>query len=47
MRGKPRCSLFGLAPGGVCLAKPVARPAGKLLPYRFTLTEEEMMKDER
>ena len=32
------CSLFGLAPGGVCLAKPVARLAGELLPRRFTLT---------
>ena len=32
------CSLFGLAPGGVCLARPVARPAGELLPHRFTLT---------
>ena len=33
-----RCSLFDLAPGGVCLAKPVTRPAGELLPHRFTLT---------
>ena len=32
------CPLFDLAPGGVCLAKPVARPAGELLPHRFTLT---------
>ena len=32
------CSLFDLAPGGVCLAKPVTRPAGELLPHRFTLT---------
>jgi hypothetical protein len=31
------CFLFDLAPGGVCLAKPVARPAGELLPHRFTL----------
>src|SRR6516164_2705596 len=30
--------LFGLAPGGVCRARPVARPAGELLPHRFTLT---------
>ena len=30
--------LFGLAPGGVCRARPVARPAGELLPRRFTLT---------
>ena len=39
--GVPRpvhCSLFDLAPGGVCLAKPVTRPAGELLPHRFTLT---------
>jgi hypothetical protein len=32
------CSLFDLAPGGVCRARPVARPAGELLPHRFTLT---------
>ncbi len=30
--------LFGLAPGGVCLASPVARGAGALLPHHFTLT---------
>ena len=36
--GRIRCSLFDLAPGGVCLARPVARPAGELLPHRFTLT---------
>ena len=30
--------LFGLAPGGVCRARPVTRPAGELLPHRFTLT---------
>ena len=30
--------LFGLAPGGVCRARPVTRPAGELLPRRFTLT---------
>ena len=30
--------LFGLAPGGVCRARAVARPAGELLPRRFTLT---------
>jgi hypothetical protein len=34
------CSLFGLAPGGVCLARRVAPPAGALLPHRFTLTGE-------
>ncbi len=33
-----RFSLFGLAPGGVCLARLVTRPAGELLPHRFTLT---------
>ena len=32
------CSLFDLAPGGVCLAKLVTQPAGELLPHRFTLT---------
>jgi len=36
-----RCSLFNLAPGGVCLARPVTRPAGELLPHRFTLTSQE------
>jgi len=30
--------LFGLAPGGVCLADSVTRIAGELLPHRFTLT---------
>ena len=34
-------SLLGLAPGGVCLAAHVATRAGKLLPYRFTLTTEQ------
>jgi hypothetical protein len=33
-----RCFLFDLAPGGVCLARLVAQPAGELLPHRFTLT---------
>jgi hypothetical protein len=37
----PGCSLFGLAPSGVCLARPVTRPAGELLPHRFTLTPRE------
>jgi hypothetical protein len=32
------CSLFGLAPGGVCQARRVTSPAGALLPHRFTLT---------
>ena len=32
------CSLFDLAPSGVYRARPVARPAGELLPRRFTLT---------
>src|SRR5262245_51121811 len=31
-------SLLGLAPGGACRAGPVTRPAGELLPHRFTLT---------
>ena len=31
-------SLLDLAPGGVCLAARVTTHAGKLLPYRFTLT---------
>ena len=30
--------LLGLAPDGVCRARPVTRPAGELLPHRFTLT---------
>ena len=38
-RRRPRpCSLFDLAPSGVYRARPVARPAGELLPRRFTLT---------
>ncbi len=36
---------FDLAPGGVCLAKPVTRPAGELLPHRFTLTARDVKKD--
>ena len=31
-------TLFDLAPGGVYLAGSVTRPAGELLPHRFTLT---------
>jgi hypothetical protein len=30
--------LFGLAPGGVCLAPAVTGGTGELLPHRFTLT---------
>jgi len=30
--------LFGLAPGGVCRAAPIAGRAGGLLHHRFTLT---------
>jgi hypothetical protein len=30
--------LFGLAPGGVCLASDVTTGTGELLPHRFTLT---------
>jgi len=33
-----RFALLGLAPGGVYRAEPVTRPAGALLPHRFTLT---------
>ena len=33
--------LFGLAPGGVYRARAVTRPAGELLPHRFTLTPAE------
>lgn len=33
-----RASLFGLAPGGVCLAAPVTRDTGELLPHLCTLT---------
>jgi len=36
----PDAPLFGLAPGGVCRARPVTRPAGELLPRRFTLTTQ-------
>ena len=32
--------LFGLAPDGVYRARPVTRPAGELLPHRFTLTAD-------
>src|SRR5438477_3088903 len=35
--GRPIALLFGLAPGGVCLADAVTRAAGELLPHRFTL----------
>ena len=37
-RASRSAPLFGLAPDGVCRAKPVTRPAGELLPRRFTLT---------
>ncbi len=33
--------LFGLAPDGVYQARPVTRPAGELLPHRFTLTNRQ------
>ena len=36
--GRIHCFLLDLAPGGVCLARLVAQPAGELLPHRFTLT---------
>ena len=35
---RPDSSLLGLAPDGVYQARPVTRPAGELLPHRFTLT---------
>jgi hypothetical protein len=35
---RPDSSLLGLAPSGVYRARPVTRPAGELLPHRFTLT---------
>ena len=31
-------NLFGLAPGGVYQATPIARGTGELLPHLFTLT---------
>ena len=43
-RGACRRPLFDLAPGGVCLAKLVAQPAGELLPHRFTLTARAVRK---
>ena len=33
--------LFGLAPDGVYQARPFTRPAGELLPHRFTLTSRQ------
>ncbi len=37
--GQPsNAPLFGLAPGGVCLAPDVTTGTGELLPHRFTLT---------
>ena len=41
--GRVTRSLLGLAPGGVCRAGPVARPAGGLLHHRFTLACEVML----
>ena len=35
---KPRASLFGLAPGGVCRATECYHRRGALLPHHFTLT---------
>ena len=35
----PNFFLLGLTPNGVYRARPVARPAGELLPHRFTLTD--------
>ncbi len=42
--GRIHCSLLDLAPGGVCLARLVAQPAGELLPHRFTLTARAFRK---
>ena len=39
--------LFGLAPGGVCRARPVTRPAGELFPHRFTLTSKPARREPR
>ena len=36
---RTHCSLFGLAPGGVCRANQVTLAAGALLPHHFTLTD--------
>ena len=36
--------LFGLAPGGVCLAPVVTDRTGELLPHRFTLTRHSTCK---
>ncbi len=36
--GRLIAALVGFAPGGACLARTVARPAGELLPHPFTLT---------
>lgn len=47
LRIRRRASLFGLAPGGVCQAGPVARIAGELLPRRFTLTHDETNRQRR
>ena len=38
---RPCFSLLGFASGGVYQARPVTRPAGALLPHRFTLTSWE------
>jgi hypothetical protein len=38
--GDDTAPLFGLAPDGVYRARPVTRPAGELLPHRFTLTAD-------
>jgi len=37
--------LFGLAPGGGCLAGYVATAAGVLLPHRFTLADQSLPTD--
>ncbi len=42
-----RPPLFGLAPGGVYRAEAVTRPAGELLPHRFTLTATALRRPRR
>jgi hypothetical protein len=37
--------LFGLAPGGACLAPDVTTGTGELLPRRFTLTRHSMQPE--
>ena len=45
--GRPRASLFGLAPGGVCRAAECCHRRGALLPHPFTLTGSHDLHRER